>query len=299
LGRGAIFLFTCLFFSIIYIAQRERDQDQVLNKVWLMVWFIGVPTNMGVVAVWAYNAEFKSVRREVKNGMVSPSAYLLATSLIQFPVMFLFGIFGLGIPAYAIGNFEGERFGQQLIIFAATMYCYEAFAQVFSVLSANPLLGMMGYVNIWFTGFLFGGFLIPRDDIVWPFRALSYADPMYYAVRAFVYNEFIDTTWEACSPDPRHVCYGDPSINGTQSGEDVLDGLHEVMDPFSSDNTLAVDIAIILAIAVFMKIIHIFLLFGASTKSSKIHKVHHSADYAETDDDDDDHTNPVVQSTLI
>mmetsp|Transcript_38590 Transcript_38590/g.89093 ORF Transcript_38590/g.89093 Transcript_38590/m.89093 type:complete len:123 (+) Transcript_38590:404-772(+) len=49
------------------------------------IWFIGVPCNLAVIAVWAYNAEFKAIRREMKNGMVSPMAYVIANSLLQLP----------------------------------------------------------------------------------------------------------------------------------------------------------------------------------------------------------------------
>lgn len=272
LGRGLIFLFTNLFFSIIYIGQRQRDQDQVLNKVWLSIWFIGVPSNMGVVAVWAYNAEFKSIRREVKNGMVSPWAYLASTSLIQLPVMFIFALLALGIPAYAVGNFYAERLGIQILIFAACMYCWEAFAQTFSVVSANPLLGMMQFVNIWFSGFLFAGFLIPVSDIIWPFRTFAYILPLRYSVRAMIYNEYTDSTWQACDfTNPRQICYGDPLNNGTQSGDDVLDSLTNIMELFSSDNTIFGDTMVCVGIAVGFKIIHSILLVTHTYKSSTVH----------------------------
>jgi len=65
-------LLSDIFFGIIYIKSRDRAQDQVTNKMFLCIWFIGVPCNLAVIAVWAYNAEFNTTRREMKNGMVSP-----------------------------------------------------------------------------------------------------------------------------------------------------------------------------------------------------------------------------------
>eukprot|EP00975_Prorocentrum_lima_P036438 7665846-Prorocentrum_lima.AAC.1 len=56
LGRAIMIFFANLYFAIIYIEARDRNQDQVVNKFWLMVWYICVPANMGVVAVYAYNA---------------------------------------------------------------------------------------------------------------------------------------------------------------------------------------------------------------------------------------------------
>eukprot|EP00039_Didymoeca_costata_P007507 m.100634 g.100634 ORF g.100634 m.100634 type:complete len:545 (+) comp13715_c1_seq2:2-1636(+) len=270
LGRCLIFLMTCAFFSIIYIEQRQRDQDQVLNKVWLIIWFVGVPTNMGVIAVWAYNSEFKAIRREVKNGMVSPLAYLGANTLIQLPVMFAFGLFALGIPGYAIGNFYGESFGFGIILYAVCMFAWESFAMLFSVMHANPLLGMMSYTNIWFSGFLFAGFLIAVEDIVWPFRLFAYVLPLRYNIRSFVYNEFHDATFEACTG--QGICFGDPNVNGTQSGDDVLDSISNIMEVFSSKDTIGEDIGIVLGIALFLRIVHVVFLYMKANEFSKVHK---------------------------
>jgi len=50
-----MFLNACIFFAIIYVKCRDRVQDQVLARVWLCLWHLGVPTNLAVVAVYAYN----------------------------------------------------------------------------------------------------------------------------------------------------------------------------------------------------------------------------------------------------
>ena len=52
-GRCGIFLTMCLVFALVYLSGRDNTQDQTINKFWLMIWFIGVPSNMGVVAVYA------------------------------------------------------------------------------------------------------------------------------------------------------------------------------------------------------------------------------------------------------
>ena len=45
LGRCLIFLVVNLFFAIVYWNARDYDQDQAVNKVWINIWFVGVPTN--------------------------------------------------------------------------------------------------------------------------------------------------------------------------------------------------------------------------------------------------------------
>ena len=46
IGRMIIFFIANLYFSLVYIEARTRTQDQVLNRLWLCVWYIGVPANV-------------------------------------------------------------------------------------------------------------------------------------------------------------------------------------------------------------------------------------------------------------
>ena len=64
-----------------------------------------------MIAVYAYSIEFHAVQREVKNGMVSPFAYLIANGLLQLPFMFLFSLCSLGLPAYVIAGFNFPNCG--------------------------------------------------------------------------------------------------------------------------------------------------------------------------------------------
>ena len=44
LGRAMMFLFACVFFAVVYIEARVREQDQCLNRLWVSMWLLGVPT---------------------------------------------------------------------------------------------------------------------------------------------------------------------------------------------------------------------------------------------------------------
>eukprot|EP00968_Pinguiococcus_pyrenoidosus_P014821 scaffold1355_cov268-Pinguiococcus_pyrenoidosus.AAC.3 len=165
-----------------------------------------------------------------------------------------------------------------MLIYASVMWVYENFALLFGLQFENPLLGMMNYVSVWFSGFLFSGFLIPINDIVWPFRILAWILPFRYGVRASVYNEFIDTTWQECEVDEEgsvcgveEVCYGDRN-NPTkrQDGADVLDALGDVFDVISSDNTLVEDILVCLALGIAVKLLYSYSLYSGVGKTTNI-----------------------------
>jgi hypothetical protein len=87
LGRCVMFLCGCSFFAVIYIKARARSQEKLIFRLFLIMWHVGVPTALGVVAVFAYNTEFNSVRKEVKNGLYRPMSYILANTVIQLPFM--------------------------------------------------------------------------------------------------------------------------------------------------------------------------------------------------------------------
>eukprot|EP00971_Amphidinium_carterae_P014954 295285-Amphidinium_carterae.1 len=271
LGRCVVMILSDSFFAIIYIKTRERAQDQVVNKMFLNIWFIGVPCSLAVIAVYAYNAEFKAIRREMKNGMVSPMAYVFASSLMQLPFMFLFAAFALLVPAYCIGKFYIDHMPMMVVLYAVSMYAWEGFAQLLSIPFDNPLIGMMAFIGGWFTGFLFSGWMLPTEDVMWPFRIFAYILPLRYTIRGMVYLEFMDTMFEPClGEEPR--CYGTGAVpTGHQSGSDVLDSLGGVFrSVISSENTLFTDILMPLALAVTFKLLHAVWLCIKAKQASTI-----------------------------
>ena len=121
-GRMIMFLVACIFFSVIYIESRSRSQDQVFARMWLVLWFLGVPSSLGVVATYVYNEEFFAIKREVKNGLLSPYSYLLANLIIQIPFMILLSLFALAIPAYGMVKWYGQHFVQVVMMYALTLW---------------------------------------------------------------------------------------------------------------------------------------------------------------------------------
>ena len=264
LGRALVFINSSIYFAIVYLKARDLDQDNVLSRAWLTVWYIGVPANMGVVAVFALNAEFRSIRREIKNGMISPAAYLIAKGLLEIPIMLLFAVCALGPAAYGISNYEPSGFVSVCAVWAACIYACEAVSEVLSVQFDNPLLGMMNFMGFWFSGFLYGGFLIPGKDMIWPLKIFYYILPLKYGVRSMVYAEFIDADWSKCkTPSTRALgqvgCFG-------EDGADILYPRRLRLPRRRRRATVAGDILRCLAIAAVAKVGYFVLLTIKSTR---------------------------------
>lgn len=197
LGRCVVFLVANGIFGLVYLKARKFDQDQALNKMWIQVWFAAVPCNMGVVAVYALNDEFKTVTRETKNGMVAPLTYVLAKSLLVIPIMVIFAIFALLIPSFAIQDVPFSAFGRVIGLYSALMFVFECLAECLSVWFDDPIIGMLQFMNFWFGSFLFAGYLIPLDDMFWPFKLFYYIMPYSYYVRSIMYSTLESTTFNA------------------------------------------------------------------------------------------------------
>jgi hypothetical protein len=269
LGRCAIFLFCNTIFALVYLRARQYEQDQALNKMWLNIWLIAIPSNMGVVAVYALNDEFKTILRESKNGMVGPLSYVFAKSLLVIPIMFVFAIFALAIPAFAIMDFPIETFGVAIILWACLIFVFECVAECLSVWFDDPILGMLQFMNFWFGSFLFAGFLIPLRDMYWPFELFYYIMPYGYYLRSSMYNFLQDTTWDACDPGTNTesaVCVTPPD------GKEVLGGINLVYAIVDNEDTIAKDIGILLAIAFVYKFLYIVGVFYKTTKVASINE---------------------------
>lgn len=270
-GRMIMFLVACVFFAVIYIACRHRDQDQVFSRMWLVIWFLAVPTCLGVVATYVANEEFVAIKREVKNGMLHPMSYLVANSIIQIPFMVILALFALGIPAFAMVNWYAPTFIQTIMMYALTLWSFEAAAQLFSVLFENPLVGMLCYMMLWFAGFLFSGVMIRESDVIWPFRAFGYITCLKWAIKNIVYLDFIDAHWKGAVTDvtaPSGFSCGSSPLCFGRTGYEVLSSLHNSYDAIEADDKLVKNAMVLLAIAAGYKLIH-FILFVVKSQKAK------------------------------
>jgi hypothetical protein len=277
LGRAVVFLVFNTIFALVYLKARKYVQEQALNKLWINIWHVGVASNMGAVAVYALNDELKTILREAKNGMTAPMTYVLAKSILVIPIIFIFAIFALGIPSILIMDFPGDKFGGAILLWSAVMYVFECAAEFFSVWLSDPILGMMAYTSYWFGFFLFSGFLISVDDLVYPFKIFYYIFPFSYYIRSQMYNLLIDTTWVPC--DPANNTANSPVCEPFPSGAKILDGIGLSFPVINSENTYWQDIATIIALALVFKIGYIV---GVYLTTSKVSKFHASSEYTPT-----------------
>jgi hypothetical protein len=106
-------------------------------------------------------------------------------------------------------------------------------------------------MNFWFAGFLFGGFLIGEDSLIWPFRLFFYIMPFGPYLRSTMYVTISESDW------------------GDLSTDQVFDDLNDVYPLIENKNRVAEDIGIIVAIGCFYKILYIVAVFVKTRQQVK------------------------------
>jgi len=267
IGRMFVFLLANAFFAIIYVKARTLSQEHVTAVFFVCLWFLAATTMFNVVAVYAVNEEFFLIKKEIRNGMCSRNGYITSRFFLQIPYIILLALFAILIPGYAIMGFGFDGFPVGLCVMASCLWAFECLAEALAVSFANPLIGMLGAVSMWFTCFLFCGAFLEPDFIIWPFRALTYVLPLRWSIQTLCYTAYRDTKWEGAvlsesplgytctSTDVMDPCYG-------YTGEQVLLSLKKGgYGCVSAEDTVAGDIRNVLLFGLFCKIVFIVMVY--------------------------------------
>ena len=112
----------------------------------------------------------------MQRGTFSTLSYLLATSLLQLGCVVLMALCAIG-PAYAIGDGPWSAFGNVVFALWSGMFAFEAAGQLLGVMALSyPVLGMLAYLGLWASAFLFSGFFVAARAVAWPLRGACVGD---------------------------------------------------------------------------------------------------------------------------
>jgi len=227
------------------------------------VYFINKTAGLGMFAVQGVHAEYKVLRGEVKNGMVSPVSFILAKALIEIPFMFLFSLAAIGIPDYVMLQAYPDNFGVTFMLVSVGVYAFEGIASTVAIL-CNEQLGPIVYTMVLFVTFLNCGFLLQPDSLIWPFKVLYYIMPTSYLQKCMGFLVIIDETFKPCKPDT-FVCF-------TQSGE-IAYYVFTLLLPYHEDiesyDDVWTEIGIVFAIAIAFKMISVASMIFMTESVSK------------------------------
>ena len=286
-GRIVLLLIFCTIFALAYWSSRDKVQSQAINFYYANSWPISLGSMFAVIAVFALNAEFKSVMREVKNGMIHPLTYIIAKTILVLPVMLLFGVAALSTGVYAILGLKAN-YGVYLVMYAISMFAFECIAEVLSVAFINPLMGMLCFLSIWFTSFLFGGTFLPPNDLSVVIRWLYHAMPLSYTFNAISYHVFSSEAWPSCIPDENAgaVCVDFNQSPGEEPITLILESLSKIVPNVSGEDNRVEAMTIILGMALGYKLLYVAIFLYRTSQGTNLQEPSHdtSDTYIGSDD---------------
>eukprot|EP00442_Polarella_glacialis_P025588 CAMPEP_0115058150 /NCGR_PEP_ID=MMETSP0227-20121206/6177_1 /TAXON_ID=89957 /ORGANISM="Polarella glacialis, Strain CCMP 1383" /LENGTH=768 /DNA_ID=CAMNT_0002443079 /DNA_START=169 /DNA_END=2471 /DNA_ORIENTATION=- len=261
---GRILMTSCMvaFVSLAYLGARERNQDNVLNYMWAVMWVQQLPAFLCIGAVPSFLREHLCYQKEVKNGLYHPVAHFVAENMVTVPFYFVLALASL-LPATAILDMTFD------MSFWLLLACYIGFndtvAQFCGTFGGSTAMGTMLFLMQTILNMIFNGTLLssPEDEI-WALRWLFYVVPSKYTFRSGVRLEFeglVFSGYEECS-DPllpaaaRAVmpCWG-------SDGHDVVAALGGQMFPvLTAEDTYATDLSVVLLELVLLKLLHMLIL---------------------------------------
>jgi len=264
-GRCAAFAVLSVFFGTVYFESRERNQEQVNSRLWLVLWLVGVPSAMACIVVFVHCEETINMARSVRNGILHPVSFLMARFL-KVPVMIAFSVSSVTIGGYLMGNWYWPEYASVVLVNALNLLIFEMQAELLAVLAPNFGIGMLAFMGFWFAGFVFCGLMIRDSDLILPLRAMGYVIPLRYGLKTILHVEYINSEFagaEICDAmnstqcrgggfrcDQEYPCFG-------STGEQVLDSLHYSYPILSSDDDLGANIGFMLAYCLVMLIAYV------------------------------------------
>ncbi|KAL4575281.1 hypothetical protein LXL04_022123 [Taraxacum kok-saghyz] len=131
-------------------------------------------------------------------------AFALPIWLVKIPISILESVIWILITYYTIGFApSASRFFKQFLAYICVhqmaLCLFRFLASLGRIQVVASALGTFTLLLV----FVFGGFIVAKDDIepwmIWGY----YASPMMYGQNAIMLNEFLDDRWNTPNPDPR------------------------------------------------------------------------------------------------
>jgi len=265
-SRFFSFILSSSFFGLVYFSSRKRNQEQVLPRLWLHLWFVGVPTMKCAVIIFGHSTEVLEFSRNVHNGIMHPMPFFVAR-LLQIPMMISLSIASLTTGGYVMCNWNPEKYVTMVLIHSLLMTCCEFTAELCSVAASQAPIGILIYLALWFMQFLFSGMLVQDDDVVWPIKIFCYILPKRYALHSMLYSEYTGSTFEGTQPcnvttETATFCYSGGFKCATRTcygrtGTQVLDSLHHIFTLITSENKIALHVSYMIIYLTTAKVLYI------------------------------------------
>eukprot|EP00752_Nemacystus_decipiens_P009950 g8873.t1 len=214
--RLVLYMFMSFFLGSVYY-QVENTQEDILNRVFLILWINAFNSYMDMAAIPIFGQEKDAVVKEVQNGQYGVASFCVANAVVQVPFVLLIALC-CSTPVYWITDMNDDpaRYFLFVLVMFLMLFVVESLAQLVGVLIKNFVLGIASFASLLSVFFIFNGFFIDPNNMpdfwVW----LYWISPLRYAWEALAKIVIDGQTFSGL--DSCLTCYG-------TTGEQVLDSL--------------------------------------------------------------------------
>ena len=159
-------------FALLWWEGRDYEVKFAMNRMWPFAMNISSSSLPCLVTVFFFERAHRVVKTDVRNGLYPASAFAGSAILLSFPGLLLMAVFSCIGSMYGLANFQWSAAHIGVLGCFLILLIFDSIARVCSLLP-NMLLGMMVFVQSWFSSFLFCGFMIGEEDVGMPSNMLG------------------------------------------------------------------------------------------------------------------------------
>ena len=216
-GRFVCYFLSSMFFCLVYVDYRNYELGSEQGRMFLLMWVLGSQLVFCVCALTTFGENFLLAKTEMRNGFYKPWQYNVAQTLVCVPMQFVLGVAPLLGNIFGVAGFDMEVFGIFYLNYVIGHMAFEFVAHAMGTSNPNQMMGMLNFVNYWFSAFLFCGMLLDVDECIYPFRIIAYMYPFRYILAN---AQYIDHAWVEKTVEGTKSC---PSIASLTGSADQID----------------------------------------------------------------------------
>jgi len=202
LCRPCLYFFTNAFMTFLWWQGREPDNEHVIAKIWTLFMVMTSNSCYSIVCVFFFYNTYPIVCQEIRNGFYQTWEYILSIFLISIPVHVVLALFTCYGPIYGLGNYNVDQSLYGVLTAFLLIQIFDGLARVCST-QGMLILGFGGFIQYWYSSFLFCGMFLDQEKIVWPIKLFTYISPHRHAIPVWFFTDFDDIDgWKQAAPCP-------------------------------------------------------------------------------------------------
>ena len=138
-GRMLLLIMVSIVYAVNYLESNNLKQEFIFPRLSFLMWTVGFAPMFAITSVYSTYHDFHTIRREIKDGMYSPIAYIIAHTLVQIPIIALLALCILVPGVYGINRVPWESFGVVFILTFVTIWAFESLGESAAVIFCTPM----------------------------------------------------------------------------------------------------------------------------------------------------------------